>query len=444
MSHSSGALLVVGFTCRSLAQCAKRERFSPLVIDRCGDRDTRDAANKYLLWQSDETLTDATIDAFLSYSPDWVDPPSIIPQYCMLAGGTENDIHLIDRLSRRFPNLMKPEKYVSMRSWKNWRSWSERTGMFFPRSWVMETLHSLPIALTTVPVDSLAVPVDASVASEFLLKKLDQAGGLGISTWSRAGVSSDLELVLAAGNCIVQERIQGESVGVTFLSSAHGSIALGCTEAWPSQPHPWGPFIYQGSLGPISLPKEDWALLDAFAKNVSKDSQWLGLWQADFIRRGSHWYLLEINPRWTASMELLEASMRLELVRLHCLASAGQLSNDLWQNTFLANRSTRIASFRCFAKRVLYAPRTMVVNESTVQRWRQHGLPPGVLANEMAIPSGCWIADIPNEPMQFETGFPVCSIIGVRPTAEEARRAVEEMHRIESEHLASLGLHARS
>jgi predicted ATP-grasp superfamily ATP-dependent carboligase len=59
----------------------------------------------------------------------------------------------------------------------------------------------------------------------------------------------------------------------------------------------------------------------------------------------------------------------------------------------------------------------------------------------MVTSSGCWFADIPNEPMQFETGFPVCSMIGVSPTAEDVRKAIEERHRIEIEHLSSSESH---
>lgn len=434
MAHSSDALLVVGFTCRSLAQSANRQGFSPLVIDRCGDRDTREVAKQYSLWQSDEHLSDEIIEVFLNDGPRMLDATSCFPQHCMLAGGTENHIDLIAGLSRKFPDMMKPEQYASMRSWKNWRSWSERSGMFFPRSWELGTILS-------GTVDIPCMPIHSTSTHEYLLKRLDQAGGLGISMWNRKETPSASQMASAASNCIVQERIDGQSVGVTFLSSTHGSIALGCTEAWPTQPHPWGPFVYHGSVGPISLSKEDWQLLDAFAKNVTNGSHWQGLWQADFIRKGSQWYLLEINPRWTASMELLEAFMGMELVRLHCLALSGQFANDPWQNLLLNSQSTRMAPSRCFVKRVLYAPRSIAVNEAIIQRWWHHRLPLEPLANEMVTSSGCWFADIPNEPMQFETGFPVCSIIGVSPTAEDVRKAIEERHRIEIEHLSSSESH---
>jgi predicted ATP-grasp superfamily ATP-dependent carboligase len=60
------------------------------------------------------------------------------------------------------------------------------------------------------------------------------------------------------------------------------------------------------------LSRVEWAALDGFAERVACHANWLGLWQADFIRKNDRWYLLEINPRWTASMELLDASMGLK------------------------------------------------------------------------------------------------------------------------------------
>jgi predicted ATP-grasp superfamily ATP-dependent carboligase len=436
MADSSDALFVVGFSCRSLAQSASRQGFSPLVIDRCGDRDTREAAKLHSLWMPEEDLREETIHLFLIDRPSRLDLKSSIPQHCMLAGGTENHIDLIARLSRKFPDMMKPEQYASMRSWKNWRSWSERSGMFFPRSWEPGTILSEPVDLPQIPIDSNSN--DSSSSNEYLFKRLDQAGGLGISTWNRNEVPSASQMALDTGNGIIQERIDGQSVGVTFLSSFHGSLALGCTEAWPTQPHPWGAFVYQGSIGPVSLQQEDWTLLEAFAKNVTIESQWRGLWQADFIRKGRHWYLLEINPRWTASMEILEASTGMELVRLNCLAVSDQLANDEWQKLLQNNQSSRMIPPRYFAKRVLYASRSIAVNETMIERWWCHRLPLESFTNDRDTSSRCWFADIPNEPMQFETGYPICSIIGASATTEDLKTAMEERHRIEMEYLSSI------
>lgn len=430
MADSSDALFVVGFSCRSLAQSARRQGFSPLVIDRCGDRDTREAAKLYSVWMPEEDLTEETIDLFLIDRPSRLDLTSSFPRHCMLAGGTENQIDLIARLSRKFPDMMKPEQYASMRSWKNWRSWSEHSGMIFPRSWELGTILSDPIELKCLPIDS-------TDSHEYLIKRLDQAGGLGVSTWNPEEAPLASHMALGARNGIIQERIDGQSVGVTFLSSAHGSLALGCTEAWPTQPHPWGAFVYQGSVGPVSLQQEDWTLLEAFAKNVTIASQWRGLWQADFIRKGSHWYLLEINPRWTASMEILEASTGMELVRLNCLAVSGQLASDEWQKLLQNNQSSRMTPSRCFAKRVLYAPHSIALNEAMIERWWRHRLPLESFMIDSKTSSLCWFADIPNEPMQFETGYPICSIVGVSATTEDLKTAMKEQYRIEVEYLSS-------
>lgn len=420
----SGPLFMVGFTCRALAQCARRDGFLPTVIDRCGDRDTREAANRYRDWLPDPQQSIEAMDEYLAAFGSPSGASKSLPLFCILAGGTENNIALIEGLSRRFSNLMKPESFIAMRSWRNWKSWAESSGLFWPRTWELSIFRAEVARMNS--------------SRDLLVKDLNQAGGLGISAWHSEPQSMDRRIDSEIDHRVIQERIDGESVGVTFLSTAHGSIALGCTEAWPSQTHAWGAYIYHGSIGPASLSSAEWAVLDGFAERVARHTDWLGLWQADFIRKNDRWYLIEINPRWTASMELLDISMGLKLVQLHCLASSGLMRQEAWTSLCLrANHWRESVPSLCLAKRVLYASDATAIDDATLQRWWDNRLPLEILRGEEA-PLGCWIADIPNEPMRFENGFPVCTLIGLHRTSQEARRAIEEQRQYEMQWLKTL------
>jgi predicted ATP-grasp superfamily ATP-dependent carboligase len=424
-SQVYGPLFMIGFTCRALAQCARRDGFLPTVIDRCGDRDTREAANRYRDWLPDPQQSIEAMDEYLAAFGSPSGASKSLPLFCILAGGTENNIALIEGLSRRFSNLMKPESFIAMRSWRNWKSWAESSGLFSPRTCELSTFRPEVARMNST--------------QGLLVKDLNQAGGLGISTWESEQEPKDLGFDSKIDHRVVQERIDGEAIGVTFLSSSHGSIALGCTEAWPPQTHPWGSYIYHGSIGPVSLSRVEWAALDGFAERVACHANWLGLWQADFIRKNDRWYLLEINPRWTASMELLDASIGLRIVQLHCLASSGLMRKETWTSLCLrASQWRESAPSLCLAKRVLYAGDSTAIDDATLRRWWDNRLPLEILRGEGDTPSGCWIADIPNEPMQFENGFPVCTLIGLHRTAHEARKTVEEQHRYETQHLKTL------
>lgn len=423
-SQFSGPLFMVGFTCRALAQCAQRDGIFPTVIDRCGDRDTREAAKHYRIWLPDQGQSSEALGVYPAAFGSQYGDGKNVPAFCILAGGTENNIALIEGLSRRFPNMMKPESFIAMRSWRNWQSWAESSGLFWPRTWEPGTFRAEVARMNST--------------CDLLVKDLNQAGGLGVSTWHLEQQSMDRRIDSEIDHRVIQERIDGEAVGVTFLSSVHGSIALGCTEAWPSQTHAWGAYIYHGSIGPVSLSIAEWAVLDGFAERVARHANWLGFWQADFVRKNDRWYLLEINPRWTASMELLDISMGLRLVQLHCLASSGLMRQETWASLCLRASHWRQSNpSLCLAKRVLYASDTTELDDATLQRWWDNRLPLEILRGG-EMPLGCWIADIPNEPMRFENGFPICTLVGFHRTSREARRAIEEQHQHEMQHLKTL------
>src|SRR5262249_33140089 len=72
---------------------------------------------------------------------------------------------------------------------------------------------------------------------------------------------------------------------------------------------PWlyaGPFQYCGSIGPI---EPEWCLqeeLELLGNVIAEGCSLRGLFGIDGIRAESHLYSVEVNPRYTASMELLD------------------------------------------------------------------------------------------------------------------------------------------
>jgi predicted ATP-grasp superfamily ATP-dependent carboligase len=121
-----------------------------------------------------------------------------------------------------------------------------------------------------------------------------------------------------------QRRVEGQVLGVTFLSGTGQSLIIGCAESWNTDRFPGPlPFVYRGSCGPIELNEEDSRCLHRFAKIVHDSTGILGLWQADFIKNHDGWWLLEINPRWSSSMELLDSLLDIRLVSLHVQAIRG-------------------------------------------------------------------------------------------------------------------------
>jgi hypothetical protein len=202
-----------------------------------------------------------------------------------------------------------------------------------------------------------------------------------------------------------QEFIAGRVLGVTCLITDAGVRWLGATEALTSDQ--WqgpSPYVYRGSLGPLHLDAQHSDTSLARATRVGQQLHYRGYLQADLIEdaHGRLW-LLEINPRWTAGMEILQL----------CCASAGSsplaahlsaYGIDIATEFHLGAPETVLA-----AKAVLYAPRDLRLapeQRARLQSFRQRQ-PRGHEA--------WWnIADVPaisaDAPLTFGQGQPVLTL----------------------------------
>ncbi|MCU0713620.1 MAG: ATP-grasp domain-containing protein, partial [Pirellula sp.] len=240
----------------------------------------------------------------------------------------------------------------------------------------------------------------------WLWKKQRSAGGLGVKFVD----SKELEepsLLRANGlseSGVLQEHVSGKSIGVSFLSSHHGTVILGVAESLPLQPHIWSDFIYRGSIAPVSIPQTLVPSINDFASTVVRSTGWCGVWQADFLLCERDLYLLEINPRWTASMELLEYGYDLPLVTWHM--SCAQFEKSTWNNLQKRLEKAQQESLSKFRKEIRYAEEDGFVSaEEADEWWGQRWIA------RTGEAKGLWYADIPQAHVALTRGAPVCSII---------------------------------
>jgi predicted ATP-grasp superfamily ATP-dependent carboligase len=95
--------------------------------------------------------------------------------------------------------------------------------------------------------------------------------------------------------------------------------------------------------------------MGAIASALTKAFGLVGLNGIDFVLRAGEPYVLEVNPRYAASMELLERAGRLSVFESHVAACAGALP------------SVEGPIQDVLGKAVLYARRDVVVGDSV--RW---------------------------------------------------------------------------
>ena len=87
-------------------------------------------------------------------------------------------------------------------------------------------------------------------------------------------------------------------------------------------------FRYQGSLGPVELEERDRQEMDRVGRIVASELCLKGVWGIDFISTAQGLYLVDINPRVTASAELIERFYRrsqfdFTILRAHLDATMG-------------------------------------------------------------------------------------------------------------------------
>lgn len=147
---------------------------------------------------------------------------------------------------------------------------------------------------------------------KWLLKPLNRGGGHGIAELPQEKVAARA-LISSLGDqsrYIVQEYISGISASVTFLADGRQAVVLGTsrqlTGIQGSQP-----FIYAGNIVPFDSSfllglrtfEED---LIRISKHLASVFGLRGLNTLDFIVNSRGIWVLELNPRWSASVELIE------------------------------------------------------------------------------------------------------------------------------------------
>jgi predicted ATP-grasp superfamily ATP-dependent carboligase len=224
----------------------------------------------------------------------------------------------------------------------------------------------------------LTLPPDqtrhASAGVRWLRKPRRGGGGSGVKKWRPGAPVGPHELV--------QERIEGVLVSVAFVADGQRAVLLGMSTGLAGDPA-FGArgYRYCGSLYPFSA---DRALLDrmsAIAGAVTEAFGLVGLNGIDFVLREGEPYVLEINPRYSASMELIERGGRLSVFEAHVAACGRALPSE-----------GPAPMPEVLGKAILYARQEVIVGDSG--RW--------LLRDDLR--------DLPFPGERIRRGHPVCTV----------------------------------
>lgn len=353
-------LLIFGASTRAAAFSAIRAGFAPVCGDLFADADLRAFATVLDVPQYPHGLVDAASQL----------PPGVPWIY---TGALENSPVEVERVAARH-SLWGNSPDVLRRCRDPWLCAAalEKAG-----------LPAVELCPGTTP---------PARDRSWLMKPLHSSAGRAIAFW-------DAHSVPLKEAHYFQRFMHGTPIAGAFVAGPSGTQLLGLSQQLIGIQDLNAPdFAYCGSLFPCPLA----AAVEGSCREqvvrvgeaISAEFGLRGLFGIDFLFDGQQAWMTEINPRYTASMELIEYGRQLPLLDLHrrCFV-AGETRVDL---------SGLIASPEIYcAKVILYADR--LARAPDLRRY----VPPRIAVDELSA-----LADIPVAGTEIVPGQPVFTCLG--------------------------------
>ena len=256
-------------------------------------------------------------------------------------------------------------------------------------------LHDAAVA-GAEPHHRVAVDTDPPPRA-WLLKRRASGGGRGVAAWA-AGDPTPRGAVL-------QERIEGVAGSVAFVADGRRAVPFALSRQLVGEPE-FGAsgFVYCGSIiaaagdAQLDRDRELYAAAAALADAVTDAFALVGVNGVDFVTRDGVPFPVEVNPRYSASMELAERAYDFGVFAAHARACAGVLpSFDL------ARARERAGAV---GKAVVYARRDVAVGDT--RAW-------------LGDPT---VADVPHPGERVAAGRPLCTVFAEGRDAAACRAAL--------------------
>jgi predicted ATP-grasp superfamily ATP-dependent carboligase len=226
----------------------------------------------------------------------------------------------------------------------------------------------------------------------WLIKPVLSGGGHGIAYWQ--------EGQLPGSQCMLQEFIPGKPCSASFVANGRECIVLGISEQFIGM-RQFGSegFRYCGNLLPLpealdlDTGKKIFEQVRRLAVYLTQKYGLVGVNGIDFILNGDQVLLTEVNPRYSASMELIERAYGLPIFSIHAQAALEGILPE-----FSLVRAMKDG--RYFAKSILFARQNSIAPDTG--SWRSGG-----------------IRDIPASGEILLKGSPICTLISSRADYNE-------------------------
>lgn len=346
-------LLIVSLSARALTQSARRGGFRVLAIDCFGDADTHEAAAEVRTIPFD--AGGFQVEPLLKQASKLVYRESLAGLVC--GSGFEERPELLNALAatcRLYGNF--PETVALVKEPSHWSATLDRLGLTYP-----ETQIEPP-----------------PKTDGWLAKRKGGSGGWHVRSAAAAPRSEAW---------FYQRRIEGPTYSVLFLADGCHARIIGFNRQWHYGEVGGSGFAYAGAVSKPELPHSVRDELSEAVARLTGIFKLRGLNGIDFVLGSdSRPYLLELNPRPTATVELWDGDWAGGLVAAHIRACSGKLPDRCAESASVCGHA------------MVYAQSTFVVPDG------------------LALPE--WCRDIPHGGSVVQVGQPFCSVFAEGANAE--------------------------
>jgi predicted ATP-grasp superfamily ATP-dependent carboligase len=380
-------LAIVGASTRSAAASAVRAGFQPLAADLFGDADLQRIA------------TTTRIRPYPEGFLDWM--RTVEPPGWMYTGALENYPELVDQMAWIAPLLGNPGDVLArVRSPWELSTALGSAGLLFP-----ETRKS-PAGL----------PPDGS----WLVKTYNGASGSGVRVLSRERGEGSGEEIKTEKLCY-QRRVEGTPCAAVYVAAKGEAQLLGVTRQIIGEP--WlnaHGFQYAGSIGLWPVSAAVVATLERLGNVLSEQFELTGLFGVDFMLDGERVWTVEVNPRYTASVEIVERCTGVMAIAAHvaaCGSPAGEMVRSGVPASLVGGEDAPARSVsNCHGKATLFATRDVVVSQAFADY---------SIAESLRTP---WplLADVSAAGTPIENGRPVLTMFASGTSVAEVEQRLRE------------------
>jgi len=240
----------------------------------------------------------------------------------------------------------------------------------------------------------------------WLRKPVDSSGGDRIVLLDGQGIVGNGETNSNTSH-YHQQFVEGESCSGLYVAADSRARFLGATRqlvgsAWTGA----NGFRYAGSVGPLALEQQAEVTFQSIGDCLAKRFGLIGLFGVDAIVADGVVWPVEVNPRYTASVEVLERAFDIQTIAIHASAC-----RDGEFPILQTRRNNRYC-----AKAILYTTANVTVSDEFIQ----------FVDRLNAVVESPIVADIPPVGRGIQPGHPVVTVLATGATLSSASEQLED------------------